>query len=137
MKKIFVLLLTFTLCSCTFQSASRYYLLSEMTKNNITLFEPGTQKGSWGKQLNDPHNTMFFLEFFSKIEVKLYQNSKTVTIHSLGGELTRNLTYDPQRKLYYNYEGEMPVTFIVTRDKSGERIKFYMTFLETVICFSR
>lgn len=136
MKKILILFLSLTLYSCLPQTSSRYFLLKDLTRENITLFEPGETKGSWGKKIDSPYKTMMFLEFFTKIEVKLYQKQKEVTLHTINGSLTRALTYDSQRDRYYNYD-DLPVTIIITKEKSGERVSFYTTFLETVICFSK
>jgi len=136
MKKIFILFLSLIFYSCLPQTSSRYFLLTDLTQENITLFKPGTGKGSWGEKINDPYKTLTFLQFFTKIEVKLYQSHKEVTLHTVNGSLTRTLTYDPQKDRYYNYE-DLPIIVIITKEKSGERVNVYVTFLENVICFYR
>lgn len=135
MKKIFILFLAISLSSCIPKNTSRYYLLSNMKGDNITLFEQGREKGSWGKQINDLQSSMFYLEFFPEIEIKLYRNRGVVTIHSITDSLSKALIYDHKRKLYYNYENKLPVTVIVEKKGSRENIKFYMTFMDIVICF--
>jgi len=135
MKKIFILFLAISLSSCIPKNTSRYYLLSNMGGDNITLFEQGREKGSWGKQINDIQSSMLYLEVFPEIEIKLYRNRGVVTIHSITTSLRKTLIYDHKRKLYYNYENELPITVIVEKKGSRENVKFYMTFMDIVICF--
>lgn len=135
MKKIFILFLAISLSSCIPKNTSRYYLLSNMRGDNITLFEQGREKGSWGKQINDLQSSMLYLEVFPEIEIKLYRNRGVVTIHSITASLRETLLYDHKRKLYYNYENKLPITVIVEKKGSRENIKLYMTFMDIVICF--